>query len=289
MFILKKVRIGLLLALAATISGAFQTVITRYVLTNGENPLNITAWLFIFMIIPWLYIFQKHQKEFRQLPGKDILLLIFIGIAGSVGINFMYSLALANSQAITFSFVYRTVVVFTILFAWIFFKEKLSARKWFVVLLIVTGSYLITSKGEGLQFTPGDIYSLVMAASVALINNILIKHSVSKMHPDLTGAVITVISFISFVGFAVITHLLTVPKNFLLVFCASAFNFGLIILRNRAFKVATASLVTMTFALSPLFVGGLSVLFLQESFGPVELMGGALILSSTLLAERFKL
>ncbi|KKR30218.1 MAG: hypothetical protein UT62_C0018G0001, partial [Parcubacteria group bacterium GW2011_GWC1_39_8] len=58
----------------------------------------------------------------------------------------------------------------------------------FIAIIIVFGSYLLTTGGQGLVFGIGDIYTLLMAASAAFIANILIKHTVSKMHPDLSAS-----------------------------------------------------------------------------------------------------
>lgn len=280
---------GLLYTLLATLFSAFAIVTTRAALVQGENALNFTAWTISLTALPWLFLFRKHTTEFKKLSRKTLFLLLFIGIASSIGINYLQALALAYSPATNFSFLYRTVIIFTIIFAWLFFKEPITKKKGLLVLIILIGSYLLTTNGQGLQFSTGDIYSILMAASAALVANILVKHTISKMHTDLSASVTMVIASISLLLFAAITNVLSMPQNMWLILFGAIFQFFLIFYRNRAYKHASASFVTMTFALAPLYVTLLSYLFLGERLSPVELMGGTLIVGSVFFVQRLKI
>lgn len=280
---------GLVFSLTACFLGAVVIVVSRYLLVHGENPLNLSAWIILFTCIPWLFLFTKHQKEFKRLSKKNIALLIFIGIASSLGINYLQSLALANTSAINFAFLYRTIIIFTIFFAWLFFKEPITPKKIILVISILIGSFLLTSNGQSIVFTQGDIYTLMMAASAALVANILIKHTISKMNPELSGSVTTTVAGASLVTLSLIAGVFTLPQNILLVLLASAFHFVLIIFRNRSYKYASASFVTLIFALTPLFVSILSFIFLGETLSTIEMIGGFLIVGSVFFVERLKI
>jgi drug/metabolite transporter (DMT)-like permease len=279
----------MLFTLLAVSFGAIGIVLTRYLLVSGENPLNLSVWVISFTLFPWFFLFNRHRKEFIKLSKKTIALLIFTGIAGSIGITYLQSLALANTPAVNFAFIYRTVVVFTIFFAWLFFKEKITTAKGILVIFIIIGSYLVTSNGQSMTLSKGDFYSLLMAVSAALIANILIKHTISKMHPDLSGSVTTTIGFLSLLIFASATHVLQIPSHLPLILVGSVFYFGLIMFRNRAYQVSSASFVTMVFALSPLIVCLLSFIFLHETLQPLQLVGGLLMVGATIFVERLKI
>lgn len=280
---------GLIFTLVSSFVGAVWIVITSYLLHHGENPINLTAWISSLAALAWLGLFKKHYRDFKKLSTKNIGLLVFIGIASSIGINLMQSFALANTSAINFSFLYRTVIVFTIFFAWFFFKEKITKKKSLLVLFILIGSYLVTTNGKHLAFTLGDMYTLLMAASAAFISNILIKHTISKMHTDLSGAVTVIVAGISLVSFANLTHVYHVPHNLPLVLIGSLFYFVHILLRNRAYKHASASFVSMVYALAPFYVTILSYFMLGETISLIELIGGLLIVGSIIFVERFKI
>ncbi len=273
--------------------GAFATsctvVLYRYILRDGENPLNLTAWVSLLAVPAWIFLFNKHINEFKKLSTKNITLLIFIGIVGAIGINYLQVLALKHTTAVNFSFVYRTVTVFTVLFAWLFLKEKFTFMKGILVTFIVAGSYLITTEGQGLVLSKGDIYSLLMAASAAFISNILIKHTISKMHPDLSGSVVSGIGGVSLAILASAANIFEIPANFPLVAFGSLLYFALIMFRNRAYKYSSASFVSMVFGLSPMFVVILSYFFLGEVLKPIQLLGGAIIIGATIFTEKFKM
>ncbi len=273
--------------------GAFATsctaVLYRYILRSGEDPLNLTAWVNSITLPVWIFLFTKHKDEFKKLSNKNIWLLVFIGIAGAMGINYLQVLALKNTTAVNFSFIYRTVTVFTVLFAWMFLKEKITLMKGLLVAFIVVGSYLITTEGQGFVLAKGDIFSIMMAASAAFISNILIKHTISKMHPDLSGAVVSGIGAISLVILALGMNTFKIPTHTPLVLLGSLLYFVLIMFRNRAYKYATASFVSMVFGLSPLFVVVLSYFFLGEILKPIQLIGGGIIIGAAIFTEKFKL
>jgi drug/metabolite transporter (DMT)-like permease len=280
---------GMLLTLASVFCTSCGVILTRYLLVAGENPLNLTVWVILFTLLPWMFIFSKHTQEFKKLSKKTIALLVFVGIAGSIGVTYLQALALAHTQAVNFSFIYRTVIVFTIIFAWIFFKEKITLAKGILAIVIITGSYLITTNGQGLTLSKGDIYSLLMAASAALISNILVKHTISKMHPDLTGSVMAIVGFCSLFIAANLTNVFAIPSHLPLILVGSVLYFGLIIFRNRAYQISTASFVSMVFGLSPLFVTVLSFFILHETLSPIQLIGGLLIVGSTFFVQRLKI
>lgn len=280
---------GLIFSLSTSILWAIQIIIQRLILNQGENPLNLVLWIYLFSTPLWLILFKRHLKEFKELSKKNKSLLVFIGIAGSIGISFLQSLALKNITAVNFSFLYRTIVVFTIFFAWIFFKEKITKKKLLIVISILVGSYLLSTKGEGLRLGIGDIYTLLMAASAAFIANILTKHTTSKMHPDLSGAVTMLVSFLSLLLISLITSTIRIPNMLFLIFAASLISFFQIRTRNNAYKVATASFVTMIVSLTPLFVSIISIPLLGERLEIIQMIGGALIVSSGFLAEKLKM
>ena len=280
---------GFFYAVTSSFLWACSIVNSRYLLSHGEEPLNLTVWIGLAMVIPWAFLFRRHVTAYKALSPKFKLYLVGIGIASSIGINYLQALALANTSAVNFSFLYRTIVVFTIVFAYLFFKEAITMKKWFLTLLILTGSYLLTTGGRIIALTTGDLYTLLMAASAAFVANILIKHTVSRMHPDLSGSVISLVSAASLLLFGCLSGRLALPVNMFMICIGAAFSFTLTMARNRAYTFATASFVTMIFSLTPVFVALLSYPLLGERLEPMELVGGAIIVGSTFLVEKFKI
>jgi bacterial/archaeal transporter family protein len=256
-------------------------------LRGGENPLNLTIWVGAVATLPWLVVLLNRKEQVRRLTGWNLAVLAFIGVAASVGINYLQALALKNTTAVNFAFLYRTIVVFTVFFAWLFLKEKLSWIKFWLVVAILLGSYLLTTGGQGLRLSVGDLYTLGMAASAALIAGVLVKHTISKVDPDVTGAITTLVATVSLGLVGLAYGVLAWPRSFGLVAVAGVVYFVQILARNRAYRIATASFVTMAVSLTPLFVAGLSLVFLHETLDTIELAGGLLIVAAALLADKF--
>ena len=280
---------GFIFSLGIAVIWACSLVNSRYLLTLGEDPVSLALWISIFEFIPWLYIFYTHIKEFIALSWQYKLLLLGLGILSSVGIDILQSVALAHTSAVNFSFLYRTVVVFTIILAYFFFKEPITRKKTLLALLILFGSYLLTTNGLGIKITLGDVYTLLYAASAAFITNILIKHTVSKMHPDLSGAVISLITTFMLLSIAITRGPIRVPQHIPFFLLASILSIGVVTVRNRAYQHATASFVTMIVSLTPVFVAFLSYPLLHERLGLVETIGGLIIIGSTFFVEKFNI
>lgn len=280
---------GLVFALLTSFLWACSIVNSRFMLLQGEHPLNLATWISLTTLLPWIIILGKHKQSFAALSGKIKWYLVAIGIAASIGIDYLQSLALANSPAVNFSFLYRTVVIFTIILAYTFFKEKITAKKWLLAGLILFGSYLLTTRGAGINLTTGDIYTLIYAASAAFISNILIKHTVAKMHPDVSGASISIVATVSLLVFSLILNILHYPKNIFLIFLSALLSLLITMVRNRAYKYATASFVTMIVSLTPVFVTLLSYPLLHERMDMYQIIGGSIIVGSMFLVERFNI
>lgn len=278
---------GLIFSLATAFLWACSIVNTKVLLTQGENPLNLTVWIGLIMIPPWIFLFGKHIQEYKKLPHKYKWYLLGIGIASSIGINYLQSLALAHSPAVNFAFLYRTIVVFTIILAYIFFKEAITIKKWTLAGFILIGSYLLTTNGKGITLTLGDIYTLLYALCAAFIANILIKHTIAKMHPDLSGAAITIVSYATLCTYAYSLGVFRIPEHILMIALGSILSFALTMTRNRAYKYATASFVTMIVSLTPVFVAFLSYPILHERMDIYQIIGGIVIVGSMFLVERF--
>lgn len=281
--------LGLWFSLATSVLWAGAIVNRRSILSAGENPLNLEAWISIILIVPWSFLFYRHRKEFIALSWRYKFLLLFIGVAVSFGIDYLQALALANTSAVNFSFLYRTIVVFTIVFAHIFFKEPITYKKGVLAAIILIGSYFLTTNGRSITLTKGDIFTLMMAASAAFISNILIKHTIAKMHPDLSGAAISFVAAATLLTFGGMRGVLRVPNNFPLILLGVILSFGITLVRNRAYKHATASFVTMIVSLTPVFVALFSYPLLGERLDPLEFIGGLIIVGSTFFVEKFRI
>lgn len=92
-----------------------------------------------------MYYYRKEGvKHFKKLNFKDVT-LIFISaiICGSLA-AFIFMHLLKDNNSFTVNAITSAYPIFTVLFAWILIKEKITIRSIFGAILIVIGAILIT-------------------------------------------------------------------------------------------------------------------------------------------------
>jgi drug/metabolite transporter (DMT)-like permease len=280
---------GFIFASLASLSWAISIIITRFVLNRGENAYNILFWMIILATPFWLVIFLKNFSEVKRMPSKNYLILLGMALVSTIGVSVVEVFALKYSPALNYSFLIRTVILFTIFFAYIFLKEKLSAKKIILASAILIGAYFLTTKGQLISFTLGDIFTLIEAILIALGNNILGKIATSRMSVNLSASASFLMGILPIVGIAYANNVIAIPKSFMLLMFLTVVNIFLSMLRFRAYKNATASYVTMIFSFTPVFVSFMAVPFLKESLNLIQILGGALIILAGIGVEKLKI
>jgi len=224
-----------------------------------------------------------------RLTKKDILLLVLIGGVGTVLSDILEFFSIKYTQATNFALLYRTVTIFTVIFAWVFFGEKITRRKSLLLLMIFSGSFLFATSGAGISLSLGDIFAILVALVNAFFFNILLKHACSNIHPFVAASGTFFAGFLPIIFLTAAQNAIRPPVNASLIFLMTVINILLILFRNKAYTIASASYVSMIFSLTPVLVAALSFTFLGESLTAVQILGGILIISSGILTEKLKI
>lgn len=278
-----------ILGFLASFSWAVFIIIERGLLKNGENPYALLFWIELLSFPLWLILSLRNRKDIKLINTKVIVSLFTIGVFGAIGTNLLEYLALQSTTAINFSLLNRTVIVFTFIFAYFAFHEKITLKKIILSILIIAGSFLLITNGQGIRLMKGDIYTILEAACIAFVNNILIKFTVSKIHPDLSAAVSYYFALIPILLLSYFNQGLNAPKSWFWVICLVVLSIAISQFRNRGYKIATASFMTMMMSFTSVSVAILSLIFLGESISLIQLAGGILIVSSGIMAEKLKI
>ncbi|MDO8489288.1 MAG: DMT family transporter [Candidatus Omnitrophota bacterium] len=273
----------------AALAWAIAIVTTRIVLQNGENAFNVAFWIAILSTPYWLFILLKNFTEFKKTIRKNYWILLGIGLVSAIGINLVEPFALKYSPAVNFSLLIRSVIVFTIIFAYIFLGEKITVKKIIIAVLILTGSFFLTTKGQSISFSLGDFFTLTEAALIAFGNNILGKIAVKRLSANLSASAsfmigVPVISLIAFSN-----HAIAIPKTPVLLIILAISSVLLIFFRFRAYQNASASYVTMVFSFTPVMVAFMAIPLLGESMTLVQIIGGILIILGSIAVEKLKI
>jgi len=280
---------GFIFSLSASFLWSLAIILTRFIQKSEPNAYNIIFWTSILSFPYWVILFIKQKEEIKKLQKKDYLILGSIGIISGLFVSVFEFLALKYSPAANFSFLYRSVTIFTIVFAFLFLKEKITRKKLLLVILILIGSYFFTTNGAIITITKGDIYTILMAIFAAFGNNVLGKMATNRMSTDLSVSGGILFGFLPLMIFVYFKQAIFFPKNIFLILILVIFSISIEQLRYKAYKYSNASFVSLVFSLTPVFVSVISFILLKEFLTPFQIVGGLIIISAGIFVEKLKI
>lgn len=281
---------GFYFAGLAALAWAASIIASRFMLHQGENAYNLLFWVTVLAIPFWLFTVLKSTSlsELKVVLKKNYGLLLGMGLISTFGVNITEAFALKYSQAINYAFLIRSTVFFTIIFAYVLLGEKLTKKKLVLVAVILLGAYLLTTNGQLLTFSLGDIFTLTEAALIALGNNVFGKLATNRMKPQVSAAASFLVGVIPVVIIALFQQAIAWPQLPWLIVLMTVTDILIVVFRFRAYTYATASFVSMVFSLTPVLVAILAMLFLGETMTWLQLVGGVLILLAGLAVNKVK-
>lgn len=273
----------------AALSWAISIVIARYIFSQGENAYNVAFWTTVLAVPYWLFVLNQRNQELKRASHKDYLLLFGMAVVSTVGVNITEAFALKYSPAVNYAFLIRTVILFTMVFAYLFLGEKFTLKKIILATLILIGSYLLTTKGAIIALSRGDIFTLTEAALIALGNNIFGKMATNRMSTSLSASGSFLLGVLPLVGLAWFNEAIALPKSFSLILLLTLMYILITVFRFNAYKHASATYVTMVFSFTPVFVSFMAIPILKEVLTPIQIAGGILIVLAGVAVEKLKI
>ncbi len=262
-----------------SISWALNILVNKHGLNLGTKPFPYTVQTnLVSALILTLVILLTKKQDFKQINlrlAKGMIGIgFFVGIAYIAGI---YGLKLTSS--INYGFIIKSAMIFTILLAYMFLKEKLTKQKILLLIIFTIGAYLITTGGKLIIPKLGDLLTVVAAFGFASAN-IIQKKLTAKVSPAIitwariTFALVIVVIAALFIG----ENLLEViaPVHVLL---AGTFTAILAIYLVKTLSVASASYLTMMSMMTPVITTILGLTILKENINLAQIMGGILIIA----------
>lgn len=278
---------------------ALQILISKMGFSAGAKAVPFTLQsATVALILLSLIVLPKNYKKILNLPKKVLLTLLFansvhFGLGG-----FFNNSGVALTSAINAGFLSKFALVTTIFFAWFLLKERLTSSKILVVLAMIVGSYLISTKGQSIVPQVGDL--LVLLACVAFsLGNVLIRRTLRDevVSADIVSFLRPVAGIPIFLLFILLSPLYPVAVSevfqvnyfdfsyFPYVLGSGVFTALLWLYLNRTLQVATASYMTMMSMMTPVFVAILAIWLLGEVIAPAQILGGLLIIFAGIITH----
>lgn len=283
-------RRGYLLVLLAAVCWSASGTFIKFILANyAFSAWTIAFWRDVFTFAPFLLITLVRSKEHLRVARRDLLALAVMGALGIGIFHVLWALAVTMTPVAVATVLNYTAPFFVILYAWALWREKPTRRQVaalmlaFVGCLLVTGAYDVTN--ANLNWL-GLLVGLSTGATYALVS-IVGKASLERYDPW------TVLTYAF--GFAALTLFILQPGAVwaslglplgawvslaLLSLISTVTGFALY---TNGLKYLSAGSASITATLEPVFATVLAFVVLDEMIAPIQLLGGAVVISAVIL------
>ena len=136
----------LIYALLSALFASLTSILGKVGIENIESNLGTAIRTIVVLIMSWIIVFAtKKQSDVKKIDKRNLIFLILSGIA--TGASWLcYYKALQDGLASIVVPIDKLSILVTVLFAYIFLKEKLSKKSLLGLILIVVGTLLLLIK-----------------------------------------------------------------------------------------------------------------------------------------------
>lgn len=277
---------GYLYAILGSVCGGAVPTLAKISL-NANGPVAVTGVSFLLSGFI-LLLYQPRRK-----PEKGSLwYLVFFGVMGAAIAPLTYTIGLNETTVVNASLLANSEVLFTTMIAFTIFGERLSRSQAARGLLIVAGLVIVSTNLDlaNIAFFQGLAGNLLVLGSIAVwsVENNLIAMATKRFDTSLLsrfrnllgGAALTVFLFILRIPLAVSAY-----YSIVLVLLALALSGGTYLF-IAAVKRLGAIRMLLVWSSSTVFGAFFGLVVLGEQITPVQIFGGALILSGVYFFHR---
>ena len=282
---------------------ALQIFVTKLGFNKGAQVLSFHLLsILIALAILSLLILPKYGNEIsifiRKQPKLFWKLFFANGIQSGLG-TCLSIIGISLTSAINAGFLVKLATVSTILFAWLILKERLTIIKVLMVFTMLSGAYILTTKGEVLLPKIGDLFILSACVCWSLGNVLVRKYIktqpvrvdlITLQKPIAGLPVILVLVGISILKPEIFGELKQVmsccnpPLSALPFIIGNGFFLALTwIYLNNTLEISSASYMTMMSMITPVIVSLLAMIFLGETMIWIQILGASLIIISAVI------
>ena len=285
---------GYFFAIGATAIWSGNFIIARG-LTDSIPPISLAFWRWIVAVAVFLPFALKSLIAERNTLRKHIPYLLITSLLGITIFNTLIYFAGHTTTAINLSLISITFPIFIVIFSRIIYRELITFRKGFGIILVATGVILLITKGNiaqllNISFAIGDLWMLLAAITFA-IYSILLKRKPEKLSIwalQLSTFIIGLIFLFPFFLWENMTgpstqfHTKTIISILYVGIFASLSAF---ILWNKAIIKVGPSKAGMIYYTLPLFSGISAHFFLNESISATHFYSALFIITGIITAN----
>ena len=264
---------------------------SKYLFNNGLSPFQVvqlrTTIAFVGLLI-WLGF--RYPSLLRIAP-RDSIYFLLLGIFGIAAAQFFYLFAISKINVAAAILLQYTGPVFVTLYSIVFTRYKLRPATVIAILGTLTGCFLVVGAYniDLISVDRAGIIGGLLAAVAFATYSLLSEYGMRKYNPW------TVLFYAMFFA-ALIWNILHFPlAAFFHGYSPVTWGWILFIgvlgtivpfgLYFEGINLIRSTHASITATLEPITAGALSFIFLKETMGPLQILGGVLVIVSILLLQ----
>ncbi len=279
--------IGIGLIIISAMSFGAMAILAKYAYASGISTQSL---LFLRFIIAAAFMLPIAVIQKRIFPkGKDLLILIGMGMIGYAGQSYCFFTALTLIPPSLTAILLYLYPVFVAILSVFFLNEQFSKRKITALILAISGVFLVI----GIE-TNANITGILFGVSAAIIYSIysIVGAKVMSRNDAFTSTIIIIGSAALFyLTYNIRTGFFFPPTPADWGFVISIALISTVVAIYTYFqgmKIIGAVNASMLSTFEPVTTMVLSALFLNMTIGPLQTAGAILILSSAVLVASKK-
>ncbi len=274
---------------SALLVGSISTI-SKPILAN-INPIFLASFVYLLAALAATPLVKK--SSLKSISKKDWLLILAISGFGSIIAPAIFFMGLEKTTASNTTILSNAETIFTVLFALIFFKEKLKPMGYLAVGLVFAGLIIVTTNLEFSNFLSdfkkeGDSLILLAAICWALDNNLsrIVAHRVDisrlvQLKSSIGGGTLLFLALLLGIHINVVP--LQIPN--ILILGIFGFGFSLFFFLHSLKRIGTVRTM-LIFSTSSIFGLIFAVIFLHETIGVYQILAIVTMLLGIYLIAR---
>jgi drug/metabolite transporter (DMT)-like permease len=294
--------VGYAMVIAAALLFALNGTVSKVVLQSGISALELTQARATGAFLGFALMLALTRRQTLRLSRRELPYLVVFGIAGVALVQWLYFVSIGRLPiGIALLIEYLGPILIAI-WAWAVYKEPIRSRLWVALVLAIVGLSVVVEVWSGLALDGLGVAAALSAAVVYAVYMLMAEHAVKWRDP----ASLTAYGFLFAALFWAAVHPLwrfpagrlddsvsllghlerySLPVWLLMLYVIVAGTMITFLLVAAALRHVSATRVGIVAMLEPVGASLVAFLWLGESFGTAQLIGGSVVLAAILLAQ----
>ena len=294
--------VGYLMVMSAALLFAVNGTVSKVVLQSGISSLELTQVRATGAFLGFGLVLAVTRRESLRVRRRELPYLAVFGIAGVAFVQWLYFVSIGRLPIGIALLIEYIAPILIAIWAWAVFKERIRRRIWVALVLAVVGLGIVVEVWSGLSLDGLGVAAALCAALAYAVYVLMAERAVRRRDP----ASLTAYGFLFAALFwaavqpvwrfpavrlddsvSLLGHLerFSLPVWLLLLYIVVAGTMVTFLLVAAALRHISATRVGIVAMLEPVAASAVAFVWLGESFGTAQLLGGAIVLTGILLAQ----